>query len=101
MVAVRRYCNTPYIPQGTIYSLYQDMGTFSGGITSVQFLLDRVHLCWLLPVSRTDVLLPHEVGEEGYETYPHLPEFLWDGSEEEHHLSNPISLSVPPPTPLL
>ena len=38
------------------------------------------------------------MGEEGYETYSHLPEFLWDGLEEEHCLFDPISLSVLPPT---
>ena len=27
--------------------------------------------------------------------YPHFPEILWESSEEEHHLSDPISLSVP------
>ena len=42
-----------------------------------------MHLHWLLPISRTDVLLPQKVQEEGLETYPHLPEFLWDGLEEE------------------
>ena len=60
------------------HSLYLDMGTLSGGITSTQFPLDRLHLCWLLPFSRTEVLLPCKVGEEGLETYCHLQEFLWD-----------------------
>ena len=31
--------------------------------------------------------------------YPHLPEFLWDSLEEDHHLSGPISLSIPLPAP--
>ena len=35
------------------------------------------------------------------ESYPHLLEFLWSSSDEEHHLSDPIFLSVSlPPTPL-
>ena len=33
VVVVRRYSNTPYIPQGMIHSLYLDVGTFSGGVT--------------------------------------------------------------------
>ena len=33
--------------------------------------------------------------------YPHLPEILQEGSEEEHHLSNLTSLSVPMLAPLL
>ena len=40
-----------------------------------------------------------QLGEEGLETCPHLPEFLWDGLEEEHCLFDPISLSVPPTPP--
>ena len=52
-----------------------------------------------MPFSESEVLLPHEVGEERLETYPHLPEFLWDSLDEEHHLSDPISLSVPPAPP--
>ena len=46
-------------------------------------------------------MLTHKVGEEGLETYPHLPEFLWDSSDEEHHLSDPITLSVTWPAPPL
>ena len=65
----------------------------------MQFPLDRLCLHWLLPISRTEVPLPHKVGEEGLETNPYLPEFLRDDSEEEHCLSDPISLSVPLPTP--
>ena len=94
MVMVRRYSNTPYIPQGMSCSLYLDMGTLSGGTSSAQFPLDRLCLCWLITFSRTDVLLTHEEGEERLEMYPHLPEILWDSSEEEHHLSDPSSLSV-------
>ena len=30
---------------------------------------------------------------------PHLPEILWESSEREHCLSNPISLSVPTSAP--
>ena len=71
------------------------MGTLSGGIASIQFPLDRLCLHQLLPFSESEVLLPSEVGEEGLKTYPNLPEFLWDSLEEEHHLSDPISVSIP------
>ena len=98
MVAVGRYSDTPYIPWGIIHSLYLDMGTFSGGFTLAQFPLDKLHLWWLLPISRTGVFLPCKVGEEGLEIYLHLPDFLWDGLGEEHHLFNPIPLSVTPLT---
>ena len=95
MVVVRKYSNTPYIPKGMAHSLYLEVDSLSGGATSTQFPLDRLHLHWLLPVNRTEVLLPHEVREEGLETYPHHPEILWEGLDEKHHLSKPISLSVP------
>ena len=91
MVVVRRYFNTPYVPRGTSHVLYLDMDTFYGGVASAQSPLDRLHLCQLLPFSESEVL----------KTYPHLHNFLWDRSEEEHHLSNPISLSNPLPAPAL
>ena len=75
--------------------LFLDVGTFLGGIASTQLPLGRLHLCWLLPFSESEVLLPSKVGEESLKTYPYLPEFLWDRSEEEHHLSSPIFLSIP------
>ena len=70
-------------------------------MASTQFPLDRLHLCQLLPFSESEVLLPCKVGEEGLEMYPHLPEFLWSSLDEEYHLSNTISLSVPTPAPPL
>ena len=99
MVAARRYSKTPYIPQGMNCSLYLNVGTFSGHVTLMHFPYDRLCLHQLLLIIRSDVLLSQEVGEEGLETYPCLPAFLWDGSEEEHHLSDLITLSVPLLTP--
>ena len=95
VVLVRRYSNTPYIPRGMSHSLYQDVGTLSGGASSAKFPLCRLHLHQLIPFTRTEALLPCEEGEERLDTYPHLPEILWVSSEEDHNLSNPISLSVP------
>ena len=82
--AWRRYSNTPNIPTGMSHSLYLYMDTLSGG--SAQFPLDRLHLCWLFPFNRTEVLLPCKEGEERLETYPYLPETLWEGSEEEYQI---------------
>ena len=70
-----------------------------GGASFTQFPLDRLHLCQLIPFSSTEVLLPHEEGEERLETYPHFPEILWESSEEEHSLSNLIALLVPTSAP--
>ena len=97
MAMVRRYSNTPYIPRGMSHALYVDIGAFFGDVASTQFPLDRLHLCQLLPFSKSEVLLPSKVGEAGLKMYPHLHKFLWDGSEGEHHLSGPISLSIPLP----
>ena len=74
-------------------------GTLSRGLASSQFPLDRLHLCWLLPFSKTEVLLPIKVRGEGLKMYPHIPEFLWDSLEEDHCLSSLISLSTPLPDP--
>ena len=92
VVVVRRYSNTPYIPTGMSHSLYLDVDSLSGGASSTQFPLDRLCLCWIIPFTRNEVLLPHEEGEE---STPHLPEILWEGSAEEHHLSDLTSLLVP------
>ena len=95
VVVVRRYTNTPYIPWGSSHLLYLDMSTFSGGASSTQFPLDQLCLCRLLPFSDTEVVLPQEEGEIWLKVFLHFWEALWQSSEEEHHLSNPISLSVP------
>ena len=43
------------------------------------------------------MVLPHEEGEMGLKVFPNFQEALWQSSEEEHNLSNPLSLSVPYP----
>ena len=50
------------------HSLYLDVDTLSGGVTSTQFQLDRLHLHQLLPFSESELLLPCEVGEKGLQT---------------------------------
>ena len=41
------------------------------------------------------MVLPHEEGKVGLKVYPHSQEVLWKSSEEEHHLSDLIPLSIP------
>ena len=94
---VRRYTNTPFIPQGTSRFLYLDVSDLPRGTSSAKFPLNCLHLWKLLPYSKTEVLLPHEEGETGYITYPLYQEVLWKCSEEPCHLSNPVSLSMPSP----
>ena len=77
---VRIYSNTPYIPRGMSHSLYLDVGTFSGGVASTQFLLDKLCLFQCLPINSTNVLLPHEEGEEWLGMCCHLPEVLRGGA---------------------
>ena len=89
----------PYIPQGSSCFLCLDMSTLSGGASSTQFLLDQLHLCRLLPYSDTKVFLPQEEAEMGLKVFSHFWEALWQSSEEEHCLSDPIhcqSLCQPP-----
>ena len=96
---VRRYINTPFIPQGTSRLLYLDVSDLPRDASSAQFPLNHLHLQKLLPYSKTEVLLPHEEGEIGYRTYPLSQEVLWKCSKESCHLSNPVSLSMPSPAP--
>ena len=81
LVVVRRYSNTPYIPRGMVHSLYLDVDSLSGGISSAQFPLDRLHLHQLLPFNRTEVLLPHKVGEEVLGDIPPSPRVPMGGFE--------------------
>ena len=101
MVAVRRYSNTPFTSFGRQSIHFIWMWALSLGVHyfSTISIRQAALVPWLLPISRTEVLLPSKVGEEGLETYHHLSEFLWDGLLEEHYLSDPISLSFPLPTP--
>ena len=48
--------------------------------------------------SEPEVVLPCEEGGVGLKVFPHCPEVLWQSSEEEHYLSDPVSLSVPSST---
>ena len=95
VVVRRRYTNTPYIPQGSCHLLYLNVSTFSGGASSTQFPLEQLCLCRLFPFTDADVVLPQEEGEMGLKVFPHFQEALWQRSEKEHHLSEPISLLVP------
>ena len=92
---VSKYTNTPYIPQGSSHFLYLDVSTLSRGASCAQFPLDQLHLCRLLPYSDTEVVLPWEEGEVGLNIFPYFQEALWQSSEKEHHLSDPILLSAP------
>ena len=95
MVIVRRYTNTPCIPQGSSHLLYLDVNTISGGTSSTQFPLDQLHICKLLPFPETEVVLPQEEVEVGLKVFPLFQEALWQSSEEEHCLSDAIPLLIP------
>ena len=97
-VVVRRYTNTPYIPWGTARLLYLDVITLSGGLSTVQFPQECLHLQRLLPYSKTEVLLPHKEGGMESKVYPYTWEVLWKRYKEEHHLSDSVSLSISSPT---
>ena len=67
---VRRYTNTPFIPQGTSRLLYLNVSDLSQGTSSTQFSLDCLHPQKLLPYSKTEVLLPCEEGADGVQNIP-------------------------------
>ena len=92
---VRRYTNTPFIPQGTSRLLYLNVSDIPRGASSTQFPLNCLYLWKMLSYSKTEVLLPHEEGEMGYRTYPISQEVLWKCSKDSHCLSKPVSLSMP------
>ena len=95
VVVVRRNTNTPCIPWGSSHFLYLDVSSLTRGTSSVQFPLDQLCLCSLLPYSDIEVVLPQKEGEVGLKVFPYFREALWQSSEEKHHLSDPILLSVP------
>ena len=99
VVVVRRYINIPDIPQGSSCLPYLDVSTLSGGASSAHFPLDWIHLHRLLHFSDTEMVLPQEEGDMGLKVFPHFQEALWQSSEEEHCLSNLISLLVPSSSP--
>ena len=96
VVVGRRYTNTPYILPRNFLLLYLDVSTLSRGVSSAQFPLDCLHLQRLLPYFKTEALLPHEEGKMGFKVYPYTWEVLWKISKEEHHLSIPVLLLIPP-----
>ena len=48
------------------------------------------------PFLSTQVILLHEKNDEELNVYPLLWEALWESSKEDHHLSDPVLLLVPP-----
>ena len=95
MVVLKRYTNTPYIPQGTSWLLFLDVSMHQGGNFSTQFPLHQLWLCRLIPLSANEVVLPWEKEEVGYKLYPYFQQELWPSLEEVHCHSNPVSLLVP------
>ena len=98
VVVVRKYTNTPYIPQGTARLLYLDVSTLSGNPSSVQFPLEYLCLQRLPPYSKTKVLLPCKDGGMESKIYPYTQEVLWKRSKEEHCFLDPVSWSISLPT---
>ena len=77
MVVVNRYSNTPYIPWGTTHSLYLDVGTFPGGVTSTQLPLDRPSLCWLLLLAGLRCFYHVKWGKWGWRHTPISQSSYW------------------------
>ena len=95
IVVVKIFANSPYLQWGSFSLPYLDVTTLSEGVSSGQFPLDQLCLCGLLPFSTTEVILPHEKDDE-LKVYPFFKEVLWESSEKNHHMSDPVLLLVPP-----
>ena len=92
---VKVFTNSPYLPWQSFSSPYLDVTTFSDGTLTAKFPLGLLHLHWLLPYSSTQVMLPHEKEGDKVNISLFLAGTLWQSSEEEHHLSHLLPLSVP------
>ena len=95
VVVVKVFTNLPHLQWGSFGSPYLDVTTLSAATITTQFPLAKLSLHWLFPCSPTQIILPQEKEGDGLTIYPFLMETLWDNSEEEHHLSPPLPLSVP------
>ena len=95
VTVVKVFTNSPHLLQVSFGSPYLDVTTLSAGTLTTQFPFALLHLCRLLPYSPTQGILLQEKGGDGLKIYPFLVETLWVSSEEEHHLSHPLPLSVP------
>ena len=96
IVVVKIFTNSPYLWQGSFGFPYLDITTLSVGMPTAQFPLAWLCICKLLPYSSTWVILQCKKEGEGLKVYPFLQEALWESSEEDHYLSDPMLLSVPP-----
>ena len=63
---------------------------------TAQFPLAQLNLQRLLPFSSTQVIQPHEKDDEELKVFPFFQEVLWESSEEDHCMSDPVLLLVPP-----
>ena len=61
-----------------------------------QFPLTWLCICRLLPFLSTQFILLHENVEEELKVYPFLWEALCESSKDDHCLSDPVLLLVPP-----
>ena len=95
VVVVRRYTNTPCIPQGSSCLPYLDVSTLFGGALSAQFPLDWLHLCKLIPFSDTEVVLPWEEGEMGWKCFP-ISKTLY-GKVQKRSTVSPVPSLAPHP----
>ena len=93
---VRIFANSHYLLWGSSSFLYLDVTTLSSGALTAQFPLDQLCLWQWLSYSPTLVILLHEAEDKELKFYPIHQEMLWESSEEDLHLSDPILLLGPP-----
>ena len=96
VAVVKVFTNLPYLLWGSFHSPCLDVTSISAGTSTIYFPLALLCLHMLPLYSSTQVILPCKREGYGLKVYPFLLETLWESSEEEHLLSHPVPLSVPP-----
>ena len=96
IVVDKIFTNSPYLPWGSFSLPYLDITTLSVGTLAAHLPLAWLCLCRLLSYSSTQVILPFEKDDKELKVYPFFPEAFWESSEEDHHLSDLVLVSVPP-----
>ena len=98
VVVLKVFTNSPYFPWGSFSYPYHGLNhPFSRCTSTTQFPLALLYLCMVAPMFfHSGHPSVRERGGLGLKVYP-IPcmETLWESSEEEHHLSHPVPLSLP------
>ena len=95
IVVVKIFTNSPYFPWGSFSFPYLDVTTLLAGMLTTQFPLAWLHLCRILSIHPLRWSCNMGGMTRSCKVYPFLWKALWESSEEDHCLSEPVLLLVP------